>query len=246
MINTLKLDFLKKLLIRFKKNSKENPFVAEMTEDENLLLEKCLKYSMTSKIRMWMLLNSINHVYNNKIEGDFVECGVWKGGNLILFETLNKKFNLEKKVFGYDTFEGMSNPTKYDVKYSGWSALENYQKRIESNEGYCFASLNEVRQNINSELAESNINLIKGKVEETLLLEKNLPKKISILRLDTDFYESTLFGLEILYPKLEKGGVLIIDDYGSYKGAKKAVDQYFKIKPFLIYIDQSSRMIIKD
>ena len=79
-----------------------------------------------------------------------------------------------------------------------------------------------------------------------MYLNKNLPDDISILRLDTDFYESTLVELEVLYPKLANGGILIIDDYGSYQGAKKAVDEYFKHRPFLIYIDHSCRMIIKD
>ena len=79
-----------------------------------------------------------------------------------------------------------------------------------------------------------------------MLIEKNIPKKISILRLDTDFYESTKIELEILYARLETSGVLIIDDYGNYKGARKAVDEYFKIKPFLIYLDHTSRLLIKN
>jgi O-methyltransferase len=108
------------------------------------------------------------------------------------------------------------------------------------------STLDEVKKKISKEFSNSNIYLIKGKVEDTLLIEKNISKKISILRLDTDFYESTKIELELLYPQLETGGVLIIDDYGNYKGARKAVNEYFKSKPFLIYVDHSCRLLIKN
>ena len=88
--------------------------------------------------------------------------------------------------------------------------------------------------------------MVKGKVENTLTKNENLPKKISILRLDTDWYESTKFGLEVLYPKLSNGGILIIDDYGFWRGAQKAVDEYFKDQHvWMHYVDYSCRLIIK-
>ena len=88
--------------------------------------------------------------------------------------------------------------------------------------------------------------MIKGKVENTLRNKQKLPKKISILRLDTDFYESTKIELEVLFPRLVKGGVLIIDDYGFWKGAKKAVDEYFFNIPILFNrVDTTGRIAIK-
>lgn len=89
---------------------------------------------------------------------------------------------------------------------------------------------------------------VKGDVTQTLLNKSNLPKKISVLRLDTDFYESTRIELDILYPLLSPKGVLIIDDYGSWTGSKKAVDEYFKMKdfkPLLNVIDRGGRSSIK-
>jgi len=219
--------------------------VEEMTSEENQIITKCLKYSMTTKMRMWALINSINYVLNKNIQGDFVECGVWKGGNLILYSLLNQKKNLNRKIHGYDTFEGMPLPGRYDFKYDGRSAVDLYHQRTKSNNGWCKSTLDEVEENILKECPDNKINLIKGTVEETLLIEKNIPQKISILRLDTDFYESTKIELEVLFPRLETGGVLIIDDYGNYKGARKAVDEYFKIKPFLIYVDHTCRLLIK-
>lgn len=220
--------------------------IEEMTYEENQIINKCLKYSMTTKARMWALINSINYVFNKNIQGDFVECGVWKGGNLILYNLLNEKKNLRRNIYGYDTFEGMPLPGKYDFKYDGRSAIDLYNQRIKSNNGWCKSTLDEVEKNISKECPDHNINLIKGKVEDTLLIEKNIPEKISILRIDTDFYESTKIELEILFPRLEKDGVLIIDDYGHFKGARKAVDEYFKTKPFLIYVDHTCRLLINN
>jgi hypothetical protein len=112
---------------------------------------------------------------------------------------------------------------------------------------WCYSSHDEVIKNISENTKIDNIFLIKGNVEQTLLEEKNLPEKISILRLDTDWYASTKIELEVLYNKLVKGGILIIDDYGHWQGARKAVDEYFKNKNiWLHYVDYTCRYIIKN
>jgi O-methyltransferase len=91
-----------------------------------------------------------------------------------------------------------------------------------------------------------NLICIKGPVEKTLQIKKNLPKKISILRLDTDWYQSTKIELIKLFPLVEKKGIIIIDDYGYWKGARKAVDEYFKNKNLTMFkIDFTGRLIIK-
>ena len=110
-----------------------------------------------------------------------------------------------------------------------------------------FASLSKVKNHLINNLNDiSNIKLIKGDVRETLNDKKNLPEKISLLRLDTDFYESTKKELEVLFPRLQPNGVLIVDDYGYFAGSKKAVDEYFKDKfVFKHNIDKSIRLIIK-
>ena len=137
-------------------------------------------------------------------------------------------------------------PGEHDYKFNNISAMDIYNKKVKKGNGWCNSSLEEVKRNILIECSNDNINLIEGKVENTLLIKENIPDKISILRLDTDFYESTKIELEILFPKLEKNGILIIDDYGTYKGSRKAVDEYFQKKPFLIYIDHTCRLLIKN
>ena len=143
----------------------------------------------------------------------------------------------------------MTEPEEVDVDYRSIPASDMHllhKKKNDKENGWAFCSLADVNKNLNDTVPKNNINLIEGKVEETLLNEKNLPNKISILRLDTDWYASTKIELEILYPRLMSGGFLIIDDYGHFKGCKKAVDEYFKDNmPYLHYVDYTCRLIIK-
>jgi hypothetical protein len=140
-------------------------------------------------------------------------------------------------------------PSVVDKPYHGrFSSLKRWKKRKRKNHvNWCYAGIDSVKKNILSTLgSKNNVKLIEGKVEDTLLQKSQLPKKIALLRLDTDWYKSTMIELEILYPLLSKGGVLIIDDYGHWKGAKKAVDEFFKAdKVFMHRIDYSCRLIIK-
>ena len=164
--------------------------------------------------------------------------------------SIQQELYIERKIQDYDirteyiktiTFLSMFDlyiMNTSETEFWGWYLNYNYNyvpiyARNELKESPYFSNID-------------NIKLIKGRVEETLLVLKNLPKKISILRLDTDFYSSTKVELNILYPRLVKGGVLIIDDYGFWKGARKAVDEYFKnFRPFFHYVDHSCRLMIK-
>ena len=224
--------------------------IAEITDDELKTLKEITNFSMSTPANHWAIIQSLKHIKRNNIEGDLVECGVWKGGNLILFKKMLEKLNLDKKIFAFDTFQGMPEPGKEDFDLKNNNAGNIYENYKKKDIKWCFSNLNEVKTNIGKHFEdyEKNFNFIEGKVEETLVIEKNLPQKISLLRLDTDFYESTKKELEILYPRLNKGGVLIIDDYGHWKGSKKAVDEYFDLKQNFLWfhrIDYASRLYIK-
>src|SRR5262249_6800965 len=114
---------------------------------------------------------------------------------------------------------------------------------------WCYASLDDVRNNfVNVGLLSNNVVFVQGDVTQTLANEENLPKSISVLRLDTDWYESTKKELEVLYPRLNRGGVLLIDDYGYWAGSKQATDEFFaknQNRPFLQYTDSSGRLAVK-
>ena len=143
----------------------------------------------------------------------------------------------------------MTSPTDHDVDYKGNTSkqLLNSSNKIDNVQNvWSYCSIENVKKHIQLFTNLNDINLIKGPVEKTLLEKNILPEKISILRLDTDWYESTKVELEILYPRLVKGGILIIDDYGHFKGCQKAVDEFFKNKQvFLNVIDYTGRLIVK-
>jgi hypothetical protein len=203
---------------------------------------------MTGIVRMWALIQAFKHVQKNNILGDYVECGVWKGGNLILLSGLQESIGANRTIYGFDTFSGITTPTNGDADYCGNLAGEKMLSESPIDGGdsiHCLAS----RALVNSILEDNgakNIKLIEGDVATTLRESKNLPNNIAILRLDTDWYESTKVELETLYPLLEPGGVLIIDDYGHWSGARKAVDEYFEgTEVWMHYVDYTCRLVIK-
>jgi len=210
----------------------------------------CKGYTMTSPERMYSLYNSMKYIINNKIEGDLVECGVWKGGSSMLMALMLKKYGIrDKKIYLYDTFEGMSEPSSIDKTIKGVSAstLLDKEKKEKENFVLCHSPIEEVKNTLFSTgYPQENLIFVKGKVEDTLL--EHVPGRISVLRLDTDWYESTKIELQILYPLLSEKGVLIIDDFGHWEGAKKAVMEYFSQTDnhqFLHRIDYTGRLIIK-
>lgn len=162
-----------------------------------------------------------------------MECGVWKGGCSLLMAEANNR-----DIWMYDTYAGMSEPGKFDFKGAAPTARKSAMKRFNENrrENYtdwCYASLESVREAVElSGLSVDRFKYIRGKIEDTI--PKEMPEQIALLRLDTDFYESTKHELEYLYPRLSPGGILIIDDYGAWNGAKKAVDEFFLDKPLMI------------
>ncbi len=215
-------------------------------ENENdfvRLAAQCRPYTMTSLQRLFALNQAVNYLSKNNIEGDFVECGVWRGGSSMMSAlSLLENKDTSRDLYLYDTFEGMSKPTEKDVSMVGDLAENTWQDRDK-----CEADLNDVQTNMKrTNYPFSKIHFVQGKVEETI--PQTVPDKIALLRLDTDWYESTYHELVHLFPKLTKGGVLIIDDYGHWQGARKAVDQYFaeqKLPILLNRIDYTGRIAIK-
>jgi len=225
---------------------------SNLVKFENLY-QICKKESLNiSKERFLTLYQSISYVFNNDIQGDFVECGIFKGGSAMMMaymlaEQLHSQKN--QKIWMYDTFEGMANASRYDENIDNQNAfieLDKIKKKENSNDIWAYSSLNYVKNNLKkTNINENNLIYIKGLVEETL--HKSKPEGIALLRLDTDFYESTKIELEILYPLLQKGGILIVDDYGHWKGCKKAVDEYFLNKKGIFFqqIDYSGIVGVK-
>ena len=208
------------------------------------------KYTLTGPERMVNLIRAIDYIEANSIQGGIVECGVWKGGSIMTaIKRLEQLGSFDRDLYLYDTFEGMTEPTEVDKSFKGLSANTAYKKKDQSWEDIeCISTLEEVRTNVNSlNYPSEKIHFVKGKVEETLPLKA--PENIAVLRLDTDWYESTLHELEHLFPRIVSGGIIIIDDYGHWKGCKQAVDEYvskYNLKLFLARIDYTCRIGIKE
>jgi O-methyltransferase len=195
------------------------------------IFERCKPYTMTGRERMYALYKAAEYVAKNQLEGAFAECGVWRGGSSMLVAlTLLHHGDRTRPLYLYDTYEGMSEPTDDDKDFQGNTAknlLDGAEKGTDANV-WCFADLQDVTQNMASTgYPMEHVHLVKGKVEDTIP-SASPPGNIALLRLDTDWYESTKHELEHLYPSLRRGGVLVIDDYGHWAGCKKAVDDYFR------------------
>lgn len=225
----------------------------ELTADERDIIRYVMsnKLTMVSYERLWTTLMACKHAIERKIEGDFVECGVWRGGNAMVAAEMFKLYGVPNKVWLFDTFKGMTEPTGDDVRASdGHSARQQYTSdQRATHNAWCYASLDDVRNNFSKrDLLSDRVIFVQGDVCQTLANTAQLPDVISVLRLDTDWYESTRKELEVLYPKLTVGGCLIIDDYGYWSGSKKATDEYFAThaaRPFLQYTDDTGRVAVK-
>ena len=195
------------------------------------------------------LVSVLKNVIANNIDGAIVECGVWKGGSsMATMMTLNQ-LGQQRELYLYDTFSGMSAPTDNDISVAGEIAQEQFDSTKISADAsdWCLSGLDEVKQNVlTTGYPQAKIHFIEGKVEHTI--PAHIPEKIALLRLDTDWYESTKHELIHLFPLLQPNGVLILDDYGYWQGAKKAVDEYISehnICILLNRIDETGRIAIK-
>lgn len=212
------------------------------------IVDRVMPFTMTSVERVLAVIDAARHVVRAGIPGAFVECGVWRGGSMMAAAlALREAGAADRDLFLYDTFEGMTEPQAVDVDPAGRPAIAEYTARREKNSGWCAASADEVRRNLLSVGYDSQrLIFVEGKVEETI--PRTAPDSIALLRLDTDWYESTRHELAHLYPRLVPGGILIIDDYGHWAGARHAVDEYFSEHgpaPLLTRIDYTGRMAVR-
>lgn len=245
---------IKTLFKRFKSNLGSARAIVQWpvpngaSDHEIAIIKKYRDFSGANPSRLYCLVNAVNYVDENEIPGDIVECGVFRGVNPMMVKELRTGRGQKRLIHLFDTFEGMTEPTSNDVRYDGTSAatmLKGRESLRKSVLSYC--SVEDVKRNF----ARHGLDLIdtvfvKGRVEDTLLDPHNLPEKIAILRLDTDWYASTKIELEVLYPRLVPGGVIIIDDYGYWRGSREAVDEFFgPKKPLLSGIDSECRIGVK-
>jgi O-methyltransferase len=188
------------------------------------------RFTMTSPERIAAVCQATNYVVSNEIPGAIVECGVWRGGSTMAAAyTLLAGGDRDRDLYLYDTYAGMTEPTEADRDLGGRSASEIMSRLGGDGQGsaWCYASLEDVTANLTSTgYPRERMHFVVGPVETTI--PDTVPDRIALLRLDTDWYESTRHELEHLAPRLSAGGVLILDDYGHWQGARRAVDEYLE------------------
>lgn len=214
------------------------------------ILRRCEPATMTSVERIYALYKAVEHLSLAGIAGDIVECGVWRGGSMMCAAlTLLQTGDTARQLYLYDTYEGMVAPETADIDINGLpaSAQLAHEGRSADSMIWAYATLEVVRENMQSTgYPESKVTYVRGPVEDTI--PKTIPERIALMRLDTDWYSSTRHELEHLFPRLVPGGIIVIDDYGHWRGARQAVDEYFTasdVKVLLNRIDYTGRIGVR-
>jgi len=209
----------------------------------------CRTYTMTSVERLYALHQAMSTISRHRIPGDIVECGVWRGGSLMMAAYgLKAAGDTTRRLVACDTFEGHPRPdAELDRDVWGRDMAAVHDEMAAAKQPWARVDLEEVRANLESTgYPSENIVLVKGMVEETL--PSDAIKDIAVLRLDTDWYASTKHILETLYSRLSYGGVLIVDDYGHMDGARRATDEFVASCPdvlHLIHVDYAGVFAVK-
>ncbi len=214
------------------------------------IIERVKPYTITSNERIYALIEAVRYTLANDIPGDFVECGVYKGGSMMTIAlTLLSEQVSERELYLFDTFEGMPKPDERDVDFKGVPSIDRFNKLrlTDDSSTWVNAPQEAVRQAMSlTQYPDERVHYVKGLVEDTIPTQA--PQSIALLRLDTDWYRSTKHEMDHLYQRVSPNGVVIVDDYGHHKGSQQAVDEYFRNSnnsPFLHRIDYSGRLIIK-
>jgi O-methyltransferase len=224
------------------------PLPDDFTEADAVLWRQIAPYTMTTPGKVHTLARAVEYITARGVPGAFVECGVWRGGSMMgVALTLLRLAETTRDLYLFDTFEGMTEPGEEDVKQGGERAADVLRRSSRNSSVWGVASLEAVRDAVlGTGYPRERIHFVKGRVEETL--PGHAPAEIALLRLDTDWYSSTKHELVHLYPRLADGGVLIIDDYAYWRGARQAVDEYVgenDLPLLLIRIDHGARVAIK-
>ncbi len=223
----------------------------DIRKDEAFLevFGKVRDFTMAGIERAYGLYLGVRYVVEHDIPGDIVECGVWRGGSCMLAAlTLQQLGDTGRDLWLYDTFAGLTEPTEKDLNWGAVPAIVKWREKQQAGHNdWCYAPLDEVQRNMAATgYPADRLHYVKGPVEQTI--PGAMPGPVSLLRLDTDWYESTYHLLVHLYPQLVPLGVLVVDDYGHWQGAREAADRYLgehRIPLLLTRVDYTGRVAVK-
>jgi O-methyltransferase len=226
-----------------------------VSDEDREIIARARPFTMTSDERLQALIDAVRYCEQRGVPGAFAECGVWRGGSVLTMILVLHGLGVDDRdIHLFDTFEGMTAPTEEDTSPLDPPALETWAEAQESGERawselfshevFDEAAVRELL--VSTGYPSERLHFARGPVEQTL--PEAAPERLALLRLDTDWYESTRHELEHLWPRLSDGGVLIVDDYGHWEGARRAVDEFFATSaaPVLLSrIDYTGRIAIK-
>ena len=224
---------------------------ADMEPEFRAILDRVRRYTMTTIERLYALWSSVGYVCAARLPGDLVECGVWRGGSVMLMaHELARRGATDRELWLFDTFAGLPMPdAAIDIDIQGNRAIDGWNARTltDGNTYWAYADETDVRRNMAlTGYPADRQHFVAGMVEDTIPAQA--PERIALLRIDTDWYASHRHLLHALYDRVVPGGVVIFDDYGHFTGAKRAVDEFRAERGIvtpLIRVDYSCRMMIK-
>lgn len=193
-------------------------------------------YTLSSNARLRGLYRAVRHVVTENVVGDIVECGAARGGSAALMGLTLKQLDADRALWLFDTFEGLPPPTQDDPDFE-------IAKRYT---GACRGDLGEVVALFERLGISAHSRFVKGLFQETLPVCG--VERIGVLHIDGDWYESVKVCLEHLYDRVTSGGIIQIDDYGHWAGARKAADEFLREHPSQIVLqklDYTGRQFVK-
>jgi len=196
-------------------------------DDEALATVAAVReWTMTSPWKIFALILAVRHLADHRVPGEIVECGVWRGGSMqAVARTLLERGVTDRDLHLFDTFEGMPPPTTADRRHDGQHAGELLESNPRDSSVWAVADLDDVRAGMSQTgYPAERIHFHPGLVQDTV--PEQAPGQIALLRLDTDWYESTRHELTQLYDRVTSGGVIVLDDYDWWEGSRKAVDEF--------------------
>ena len=195
-------------------------------EETRAVIRAVRPWTMTSKEKLFALVTAVRYVVDQRIPGDIVECGVWRGGSMqAIARVLAQRGSTDRELHLFDTFEGMPPPSDDDIQRGGPSATELLATKPKTAWVWAIADLEDVKAGMaHVDYPPERVHYHPGLVEDTI--PAGAPEQIALLRLDTDWYASTKHELDHLYDRVPSGGVVIIDDYDYWDGSRKAVDEF--------------------
>ena len=182
--------------------------------------------------------DAVRHVLDNNVEGVFVECGVGSGTFEYAWITELQKRGAVRDIYMYDTFAGLVQPGEYDYTRPDARIYSMSKDEVhatwkaavinETTNNWCYTPLEQVQARLASTgYPQDKLHYVVGDVMETLKDKSTIPEKIAILRMDTDWYQSSKYELEQMYDNVVSGGVVIFDDYYHWDGQRRAADEFF-------------------